>query len=252
MPVSGSWLFFLSLFLQRVFNLIHTDLKDVHGHAILDFFVGNPKGPLIIHNNYDVAEEMPVEVFFRNEEDFTSLEHIALQHCHGSIMDLGAGAGAHSLVLQEMGKEVYAIENSPGCVEVMQRAGISNVLFTDYRKHNRKYDTILVMMNGLGLAGTLQHVNTFISSLLKMLHPGGQLLMDSSDIAYLYQEKIQPPIGYYGEVRYQYEYDGVKGEWFDWVYVDPATLGSILKKMKLNFEILATDPNDQFLFRIQP
>lgn len=225
-------------------------MKDIHGQAIIDYYQGDEEATLLIHTNYGEPEEMPVEVFFRDELDFTVLENLALIESQGKVLDLGAGAGAHSLVLQARGFDVTAIENSPGCVQVMKQSGLSQCLLEDYRKHQGSFDTILILMNGLGLAGTLDNVPSFIEKCMSLLNDHGRLLVDSSDISYLYKENVPRPQGYYGEVRYQYEYKGAKGDWFDWVYVDPTTFKSIISKMGLVFEVLATDENDQYLAMI--
>ena len=222
-------------------------MKDLHGKAILDYYKGNDEATLILHNSYGDPDEMPVEVFFREEEDFTTLEHLALIESKGRVLDLGAGAGAHSLVLQSRGFEVFALENSPGCVDVMRRSGVRNVLFEDFRKHQGQYDTVLILMNGLGLAGTLGQVEVFLQTCEKLLSLGGQILVDSSDISYLYEDGTPKPAGYYGEVRYRYEFQETKGDWFDWLYVDQQTLAEKVAAVGMELEILMTDENDQYL-----
>ena len=226
-------------------------MKDLHGKAILDYYQGNKESTLLIHNSYDEPEEMRAEVFFREELDFSTLENLALIECEGKILDLGAGAGAHTLALQSAEYDVVAIDNSPGCVEVMKKSGAIKCLQEDYQRHNAKYDTVLVLMNGLGLAGKLNLVPSFLIKCLSMLNPKGQVLIDSSDISYLY-ESLPKPEGYHGEVRYQYEYQGDKGEWFDWVYVDQKKLKQITDQLGAELEILHSDENDQYLARITP
>ncbi|MFT6866989.1 MAG: precorrin-6B methylase 2 [Cyclobacteriaceae bacterium] len=225
-------------------------MKDIHGKAILDYYKGNEDESLTLHNSYGEPEEMSTEIFFREEIDFTTIEHLALIECEGQILDLGAGAGAHSLVLQAQGKEVYALENSTGCVEVMRQSGVEHVIHQDYQKHKEKYDTVLVLMNGLGLAGKLQGVPAFLKKCKYLLQPMGQILVDSSDLTYLYEDGLEKPKGYYGEVRYQYEYQGEKGDWFDWIYVDQHTLSEIVLKLGMKIEILHIDENDQYLAKI--
>lgn len=227
-------------------------MKDIHGQAILDYHSGKSDTTLLIHTNYDPdhPEEMPVEAFFRDEMDLTVLENLALIECTGKILDLGAGAGAISLILQENDFNVFALENSPGCIQVMKEKGVKNYLHQDFRKHTGKYDTILVLMNGLGLARRLKRVPDFLIKCASMLNPDGQILVDSSDINYLYESGIPKPSGYYGEVKYQYEYQGQKGDWFRWVYVDQKTLERVVKNTGLEVEIIYIDQNDQFLARI--
>lgn len=225
-------------------------MNDLHGIAILDYYKGNSGATLLLHNTYGDPEEMPVEVFFREEIDFSTIEHLALIECKGSILDIGGGAGAHALVLQSKGFDVTSLENSSGCVQVMQNSGVEHVMLEDYREHTKKYDTILVLMNGLGLAGKLSEVPDLLQKCHSLLNEGGQIFIDSSDISYLYEEDIQRPAGYYGEVKYRYEYKGQKGEWFDWVYVDQDTLREIVAKLGYDLEIMMTDENDQYLARI--
>ena len=222
-------------------------MKDPHGAAIVDYFNGNRDHILLLHNNYGEPEEMPVEVFFRDDLDFSVLENLALIECKGKVLDVGAGAGAHSLALQSRGFELHALENSAGCVDVLTKSGIRNVHFMDFHAHTEKYDTLLVLMNGIGLAGTLDKVGDFLKKCMDRLNPNGQLLIDSSDISYLYEEGIPRPSGYHGEVRYQYEYKGEKGEWFEWVYVDQQTLRQLTDKLGLKLEVLMTDEHDQYL-----
>ena len=222
-------------------------MKDLHGKAILDYYKGNDEATLILHNSYGDPDEMPVEVFFREEEDLTTLEHLALIESKGRVLDLGAGAGAHALVLQSRGFEVFALENSPGCVDVMRRSGVRNVLFEDFRKHQGQYDTVLILMNGMGLAGTLAQVEGFLQTCAKLLSPGGQILVDSSDISYLYEDGTPKPKGYFGEVRYRYEFQETQGEWFDWLYVDQRMLAEKVSAVGMELEILMTDENDQYL-----
>jgi hypothetical protein len=146
--------------------------------------------------------------------------------------------------------DVVALEYSEGCVEVMRSSGVENVIHQDYRKHDGKYDTILILMNGLGMAGTLKFVPEFLKKCYSMLNEGGQIFVDSSDITYLYKDGLPKPTGYYGELRYAYEYKNQKGDWFDWVYVDQQTLTTLVNNLGYEIEIMMTDEYDQYLARI--
>ena len=222
-------------------------MKDIHGLAILDYYKRKQNSPLLLHNSYDEPEEMPVEVFFREEIDLTTLEHLALIECKGKVLDVGAGAGAMSLILESRGFDVIALENSPGCVEVMKMSGVSNVVYSDFMDHKEKYDTLLLLMNGIGLAGSLSNVPKFLEKCVKLLNEGGQILLDSSDISYIYEDESEQPNGYLGDIRYKYEYNGNIGQWFDWVYVRQQELIDTCSSMGINCEILMTDENDQYL-----
>jgi 2-polyprenyl-3-methyl-5-hydroxy-6-metoxy-1,4-benzoquinol methylase len=225
-------------------------ISDLQGQAILDHYQNRFQSPLLLHNSYGEPEDMPIDVFFREEEDLSVLELLALIECKGSVLDIGAAAGVHSLILESRGFDVSAMDLSPGCCEVMKASGISRVLQEDYRKHAIKYDTLLLLMNGLGIAGNLDGIQPFLQKCKKLLKPGGQVLVDSSDISYLYEEGLSKPDGYYGEIRYRYEYKKQLGEWFEWIYLDSVTLKKEVKVAGMQLEILHTDENDQYLARI--
>lgn len=225
-------------------------MKDIHGQAILDYYKGERTSKLILHTSYGGPEEMPLEVFFREPEDFSDLENEAISTCYGSILDIGAAAGAHALLMQALGMDITAIDNSPGCHTTLTKSGMEKVICGDYRQHFDKFDTLLLLMNGIGIVGKLVEIPAFLEHCRKVLNPGGQVVFDSSDINYLYDEGLSKPNGYYGEISYQYEYKGQKGDWFDWLYVDGQTLSDIVSEHGLKMEILEKDSNDQYLAKI--
>jgi SAM-dependent methyltransferase len=224
-------------------------MKDILGRAIADYYQKTSTGTLWVRNEYGPKEKMPVEIYFRDADDMPELEWTALQHCRGRILDIGAGAGSHALFLQQTGMNVTALDISPLNVSVMKERGIKNILRQDFftLKTQKKYDTLLLLMNGIGLAGTLDGLDIFFQKARKLLRPGGRLIFDSSDIAYLYQGKPPKEGPYYGEVHYQYEYRRMRGDWFSWLFVDRRTLTRIAKKEGWNVTLLYKDRSDQYL-----
>ena len=192
-------------------------------------------------------DEMPVAHLFRSFGQMPRLEQKALEMAHGRVLDIGAGAGCHALALQERDIEVKAIDISPLSCEVMSERGIKDVecvnLF-DPQLQGR-YDTLLLLMNGTGIAGKLERLPSLLNRLKELLADGGQILVDSSDLRYIY---LNAP--YYGEVDYQMLYKNVKGEPFDWLYTDPALLASISKQCGLQCEIVAEGEHYDYLARL--
>lgn len=226
-------------------------MTDVLGQAIFDFYHNLPAGKLWIHNKYGRKEEMPVHVYFRQEEDMPELELIALQKCAGKVLDVGAGAGSHALLLQEKGKDVTALEISPKAVSVMQLRGVEKIVKQDiFTFEADRFDTLLLLMNGIGLTGTLNTLKQFLQDVKKLVNPQGQLIFDSSDVAYLYNGNISPVKNYYGEIMYRYEYKKQKTEWFNWLYIDKITLAETADKEGWETEILFEDEFDQYLARL--
>ena len=198
---------------------------------------------------------MPVDIFFRKEEELDELEFIALDNCQGKVLDVGAGTGSHALILEGIGCKVDALEVSQTMISLMKSRGLKSTLNFDVQMlSSGEYDTILLMMNGLGLAGTLANLPDFLKHLKMLLNLGGQILADSSDISYLYEDDtiLFPKDHYYGEVSYRYEYKGEKGDWFPWLYVDKSKLAETCLEVGLEMEVIFEDDNGQFLVRLLP
>jgi SAM-dependent methyltransferase len=193
---------------------------------------------------------IPVEVLFRNQNEMPDLELMALESCKGKVLDVGAGAGAHSKELIDRGLDVDSIEISDGAVQYMKSIGLNARKINFFDLKNDKYDTILMMMNGIGLCGDIEGLERFLEHLKKLIQPGGQVIFDSSDIAYLYKADDFISSKYYGEISYQYEYHKVKGAWFKWLYVDFKSLEQIAQKFEWQCELIFEDDMDQFLVRM--
>lgn len=229
--------------------------RDVYGEALYDYFQNaSLNNPLLLHSNYGDIEEMPVDIFFRESEDIPELEFIALSLCDGRVLDVGAGAGVHALYLQEKKFEVDAIEISQIACNIMKERGVQQVIHGDFFQYTeKKYDTLLFLMNGIGLVGTLTGFRDLLKHAKLLLSEKGQLLFDSSDISYLYQEYHIPlPENYLGEINFQYEYKNHKGKPFKWLYIDQQTLIKIAREEGWVVQILFEDDNDQYLVRMEP
>ena len=225
---------------------------DIYGNALLDFHKTGKADILWLHNSYDEPEEMPIEVFFRGEDDIPEIELKALSLCKGKVLDVGAGVGSHALLLEQKKADVTAIDISPIAVQIMQERGVKNPKLQDFFQVKEKYDTLLFMMNGIGLTGTLQGFEDFLVNAKQILNPKGQLLFDSSDISYLYDDMPMPANQYFGEISYCYEYKKQKGNWFNWLYIDPTTLQRLSKQHGWNCKIVFHDEDDQYVAQLTP
>jgi len=198
---------------------------DPIGKAILDYAKTKKPDDIIVSSDICEDDIIPIEVLFRNEDEMPELEIIALNEANGKILDVGAGAGAHTTYLKNLGKDVSAIDISSGAVEFMLSQGLSAKKTDFYDLKNDKYDTILMLMNGIGIAGKLSNLENTLLQAKSLLNKGGKLLCDSSDIKYLYEDEdgsmwVNLNTEYYGNFRFQMKYKKEKGPWFDWLYVD--------------------------------
>jgi SAM-dependent methyltransferase len=228
-------------------------MKDVLGQALSDYYADNTKHKLWIHNTYGRKEEMPVEVYFRQPEEMPLLELRAIEECKGKVLDIGAGAGSHALLLQQKGFLVTALDISEKAVAVMKDRGVKKAVQGDIMQfEGEKFDTLLLLMNGIGLTGTIQGLRIFLSHAKDLLNIGGQLLFDSSDVAYLYKNKPLPGKNYYGEISFQYEYKKQITDWFTWLYIDQKTLRKIAIAEGWQMQVLFVDEMDQYLVKLEP
>ncbi len=214
-------------------------MKDLLGQAIYDYALEQEKGSVFIHNTYGEPDEMPVDIFFRDKKDFFDVEQKALKLCKGKVLDIGAGAGTLTLELQKTKFEVDALEISELASKVMYLRGVKSIItgnIYDFETPQR-YNTLLLTMNTIGLVGELQNLAFFFLQLKSLLMPNGQILFDSSDIGYLYNGDL-PNDKYYGELDYQYEYDGKNGGWFKWLYVDFDTVKKHAFEAGLELELI--------------
>ncbi len=204
--------------------------KDPMGRAIFDYYHTGKAAKLRVFSSMFYEDEIPVATLFRKFDDMPPQEKRAIELCKGRVLDAGAGSGCHSIILKEKGLDVVAIDISELSIEVMKERGIDarNINFFD-ETFTEKFDTVLLAMNGIGIVGKTERLETFFRSLKRLLAPGGQVLLDSSDIRYVFMDEdgvmdIDLAAGYYGEVDYRMRYKNIAGETFDWLYIDFDTL----------------------------
>jgi SAM-dependent methyltransferase len=204
--------------------------KDPMGRAISDWFHTGKAGKLRVLSSMFYEDEIPVATLFRDFGEMPVQEQKAIELCRGKVLDVGAGSGCHSIVLKERGIEATAIDISVLSVEVMKERGIDarNINFFD-ETFTEKFDTILLAMNGIGIVGKIERLPMFFRSIKRLLAPGGQVLLDSSDIRYVFMDEdggmdIDLAAGYYGEIDYKMRYKNITGTPFDWLYIDFDTL----------------------------
>ena len=227
---------------------------DPIGKAITDFSRSKRPDDIIVCSEICEDDIIPIEVLFRNEDEMPELEVLALQNATGKILDVGAVAGTHANYLQNMGKDVTAIDISEGAVTFMQTQGLKSKKINFFDLKDEKFDTILMLMNGIGIAGTLSNLENTLAHAKSLLNPGGKILCDSSDIKYLYEDEdgslwVNLNQEYYGNFRFQMKYKKETGPWFDWLYVDFDSLFNAAKNVGLKAKRLY-DKDDNFLAEI--
>lgn len=250
-------------------------MKDLFGKAILDFQTNNFPENLVTETNISEADEMSIAYLFRSYNEMPKLEQKALQLSKGKVLDVGCGAGSHSLYLQEKGLEVTSIDISENAVKACHLRGLTNAIVQDIldvdndpsesEQAKQKFDTILLLMNGTGIFGNLSETSKYLQKLKSLLTPNGQILIDSSDIIYMFDEEedgskwialpIQPSAsgpsdGYYGELMFTISYKNETENPFPWLYLDYNTLQNAAHANGLKCELVLEGEHFDYLAKL--
>lgn len=207
-------------------------------------------------------DEIPVAHLFRSFSQMPRLEQEALKLASGRVLDVGAGSGCHSIALRQLNNpavsSLSAIDISPLSCQTMTERGLTDVRCVNMfdPAFDGEFDTILLLMNGTGVVGTLDNLPAFFGRLAQLLAPDGQVLIDSSDLKYLFEDEngmldLEGVEGYYGEVDYQMKYKGIKGAPFDWLYVDFDTLSNHASANGFSCEKIMDGEHYDYLARLR-
>lgn len=229
---------------------------DPMGRAIYEYHKFGKAEDVVVHSSMFDDDVIPVETLFRDFEDMPEIEKVALNAATGYILDVGAGSGCHSMALRKMGKNAVSVDISPLSVEVMKERGLDARLVNFYdSSFTETFDTVLMLMNGTGIIGNLDNIGTFFTRIRRLLRPGGCLLIDSSDLRYLFEEEdgslmIDLADDYYGQVDFQMQYKDIQGDPFDWLYLDFNTLAYYAEENGFRAELLAEGEYYDYLAKL--
>lgn len=230
-------------------------MKDLFGKAILDFQTNNDPQSLITETNISEPDEMDVAYLFRDFDQMPKIEQQALKLCSGKILDVGCGAGSHSLYLQQMNQHVVSIDISANAIKASHLRGVKNPLNINLLDVEDKFDTILLLMNGTGIFGTLNQTDVYLKKLKSLLNENGQILIDSSDIIYMFDDdedggKWIPSDAYYGELEFTITYKEETEVPFPWLYLDYNTLQNAAFANGLQCELVEEGAHFDYLARL--
>ena len=230
-------------------------MKDLFGKALLDFYNGNYSEDIITSTTISDDDVLPIPYLFRKYKDMPKLEQNALKLCKGDVLDVGCGSGSHSLYLQKKGFNVKAIDISEGAIEVAKKRGVLRTETLNLLAETETFDTILLLMNGTGIFQELTHVSKYLKHLKSLLKPDGQILIDSTDIKYMYEDEdggfwMDMNAGYYGELDYFLFYKGEEEDAMKWLYLDFETLKLACETIGLKCEMVLEGAHFDYLARI--
>lgn len=230
---------------------------DVFGQALLDYQKGEYSEDIITFSSLDEEDSIPLPHLFRSYKMMPLLEKKALKLCKGTILDIGAGSGGHSLYLQDKGLRVCALDISLGAIATCKLRGVKKTIHSNILDYSgTEFDTLLLLMNGIGIVEKLKNLDIYLKHFKSILKPSGQILLDSSDIIYMYDEDedgghwIPEGTNYYGEVEFAMQYKNRKSKPFGWLYLDYNTLRNACEANNLNCELVSEGKHYDYLARL--
>lgn len=230
-------------------------MKDLMGKAIWDYFYDHSPEDLQTETSISELDVLPVAYLFRNFAEMNVLEQKALKLAEGKVLDVGCGAGSHSLYLQNERKlEVTGLDVSPKSIEICRQRGLQNAVCANLLNFNEKFDTILLLMNGTGILESLGKMDIYLQKLKSLLNENGQILIDGTDILYMFDQDadggyIIPAEGYYGELDYRVHYKNEAEDPIKWLYLDFDTLKNAAENNEFTVEKVA-ESDDSYLAKL--
>lgn len=231
-------------------------MTDLLGKALLDYHSGAYSEDIITATNISDQDELPLPYLFRSFSEMPKLEQRALKECRGKVLDVGCGAGSHSLWLQKKGVAVTALDISKGAIEVARARGVKSAVQADILDISQEtFDTILLLMNGTGIFETVAKTAKYLQHLKSILNPNGQILIDTSDLQYMYDRNEDgsiwvPMEQYYGELKFTMSYKGETSPSFPWLYLDETLFQRLAETNGFSFEVLEKGENFDYLAKL--
>ena len=230
------------------------DNQDAFGHAMYDYFSSGMRNPHI--NEVIEREDGYIETsggpaaYFAGYRNWPPEEKKALRYVRGRVLDIGCGAGRHSLYLQGKGLEVVGIDNSPLAIEVCKQRGFKHAEVTSINQINSKlgvFDTVLMLGNNFGLFGSYAGVKRLLKRISGITSKNARIIATSNDI---YRTDNPEHLKYHelnrkrgrmaGQIRFRVRYHQYATPWFDYLLVSKNEMENILDgtdwKVKRFFE----------------
>jgi len=204
--------------------------------ALLDFHSGSCDVTFTIRRDDGFCSEMPAAPFFELG-NYPTLEMRAMDECHGSVLDIGSAAGRHSLELLRRGIKVTSLDILPEMEGIMKDRGQTDVVISDVLHFSgRRFDTLLMLMNGIGIVGSIEGLTRFLQHAHDLVDPGGQIVCDSTDVGLTtepqhvaYRETNMASGRPAGHQAFMMEYNDEEPVRFDWLHIDFQALERISK-----------------------
>jgi SAM-dependent methyltransferase len=213
--------------------------KDAFGNALYDHFRHRPACAVVERDDGYTDVERDLHHYFADYKHWPRIEQRAIKLARGRVLDVGAGAGRHSLHLQKTGCRVTAIDVSPLALKVCRLRGVKDcrlVSLFDFKTRGPEFDAVIMFGNNFAVFGSRSRARKALKALYRQTTPGAVILGEVVDPyrtdnrAHLRYHRLNRERGRMGgQVRIRIRYHEHTGLWFDYFFVSPAELEVIVK-----------------------
>jgi SAM-dependent methyltransferase len=231
---------------------------DTYSQALSNYHSGKGPDTFTIIRDDDFTSTVPVGMFF-DTKSFSNIETMALSSCLGKTLDIGAGVGRHSTELQRTGVDVTGIDISKTAVEIMNERGIHKTICCDiFHFSGPEFHTLLMLMNGIGIAGNPQKLDQLLTACHDLLTIDGEIFVESIDVLKSndtthknYRDRNVSNSNYSGQQNLRIDYDGVLGSWFEWLHLTFVELTRHAEANQFEAELMIDEDDGRYLARLR-
>jgi len=213
--------------------------EDAFGRMLWAYYNGQRVFEIDERDDGYIEASTSPKLYFSDYEDWPQHEKKAMEYVKGRVLDIGCGAGRHSLYLQKKGLDVLGIDNSPLAIKVcklrgLKKAKIMSIEDIDFKP--KSFDTIIMMGNNFGLFGSFQKARSLLKRFHKITSDDGLIVAETRDPyktdnpAHLEYHELNRKRGRMGgQVRIRVRFEKYATPWFDYLFVSKEEMDEILK-----------------------
>lgn len=213
---------------------------DAFGQELLDYYRGEQTTEIIERDDgYIDAGVGSLRSHFTDYKNWFPVEKEAIKFTRGRVLDVGCGAGRHSLYLQKKGFDVLAIDNSPLAVQVSRKRGVKKAKALPFEEVGtfkpNSFDTIIMFGHNFGLFGNFDKARRLLRVLYRITTSKGTIIATTRDP---YKTDSPEHKDYHkwnrargrmiGQLRIRVRHGLLASPWFDYLFVSQAELKQLL------------------------
>jgi SAM-dependent methyltransferase len=215
-------------------------MEDAYGREMWAYFKGERSFEIVERDDGYVDVSGGAPIYFSAHDDWSEHYKRAIEFARGKVLDIGCGAGRHSIYLQSKGLDVTGIDVSALAVRVSRLRGLKKAKVMSIGEVGifkpGFFDTVLMLGNNFGLFGSFSNARLLLKKLYRITSPGALIIAESNDpyktenpFHIRYQKANRRRGRMSGQLRIRIRFMKYVGRWFDYLIVSKGEMKEILK-----------------------